>query len=100
MDMNRYQGISAKSLSAAASAAALFSVLLTTQACAAETGMKDKRQDVSASNPRERILFNADWRFHKDDPDGMDEDLSYDRLKPWVLASANAFRTGNPVTPP
>jgi len=36
---------------------------------------------------RERISFNADWRFIKGDPVGSEGKLSYETLKPWLLAT-------------
>ncbi|HEY4159314.1 MAG TPA: beta-galactosidase GalB [Polyangiaceae bacterium] len=39
------------------------------------------------NSPRERLLFNDDWRFHRGDaPDGGAA-LDYDALKPWILAT-------------
>ncbi len=43
------------------------------------------------SSPRERILFDADWRFQKGDPAGVGDSLEYEKLKPWLLPTANAF---------
>lgn len=39
---------------------------------------------------RERLDFNADWRFHKGDAPGSEE-LGYARLKPWLLPAGKAF---------
>src|SRR5690349_13364441 len=45
-----------------------------------------------SSNPaRERILFNADWRFNQGDPNWMESQLDYPVSKPWMLASAAPF---------
>jgi beta-galactosidase len=41
--------------------------------------------------PRERLLFNADWRFIKGDPAGVGDQLSYPVLKDWLKPSAQAF---------
>ena len=41
--------------------------------------------------PRERLSFNADWRFKKDDPAGSEGLLSYQKIKDWVSASGNEF---------
>jgi beta-galactosidase len=41
--------------------------------------------------PREIVSFNADWRFQKDDPPGVDAALSYERIKDWVTATGNEF---------
>jgi beta-galactosidase len=40
---------------------------------------------------RERISFNADWRFAKGDPDGAAGKLSYSNIRDWVLATGVAF---------
>src|SRR6266480_5008433 len=40
---------------------------------------------------RERLSFNADWRFQKDDPPGTDGQLSYEKIKNWVTATGNEF---------
>jgi beta-galactosidase len=40
---------------------------------------------------RERLLFNHDWRFQKGDPSGTDGQLSYDKIKDWVMATGNEF---------
>ena len=36
---------------------------------------------------RERLSFNAGWRFVKGDPAGSEGKLDYQALKPWLLAS-------------
>jgi beta-galactosidase len=36
---------------------------------------------------RERLSLNADWRFIKGDPAGSEGKLSYETLKPWLLAT-------------
>jgi len=40
---------------------------------------------------RERLSFNADWRFQKDDPPGTDGKLTYEKIKNWVMATGNEF---------
>ncbi|MBN1508216.1 MAG: DUF4982 domain-containing protein [Sedimentisphaerales bacterium] len=40
---------------------------------------------------RERVSFNADWRFAKDDPNGAAGKLSYDNIRDWVLATGVSF---------
>ena len=40
---------------------------------------------------RERLSFNADWRFQKGDPAGTEGQLAYDKVKPWVIATGNEF---------
>src|SRR6185369_17454208 len=44
-----------------------------------------------AGTPRERISLNADWRFQKGDPAGVDGRLAYDKIKDWVTATGNEF---------
>ena len=45
-----------------------------------------------AADPvRERILFDSDWRFQKDDPAGAAEQLSYEKLRPWLLPTGSAL---------
>src|SRR5215472_9386415 len=47
---------------------------------------------VLASLPvRERLSFDSDWRFHKGDPEGISNELSYANIKAWVLPSGNAY---------
>ncbi|KAK0650042.1 glycoside hydrolase superfamily [Cercophora newfieldiana] len=47
------------------------------------------RRDTPASGPRERLSLNSGWRFKRwtTSPD----DVSYSKLKSWVLPSANDF---------
>lgn len=40
----------------------------------------------------ERISFNADWLFSTEDVPSSKEVLSYPRIKPWLLPTANKFR--------
>lgn len=40
---------------------------------------------------RERVSFDADWRFTKGDPAGTGDALSYARLKPWLLPTGADF---------
>ncbi len=50
----------------------------------------------AASTPapvRERLSFNADWRFVKGDPDGVGDKLSYTNIKAWVIANGAEFTT-------
>ena len=47
---------------------------------------------------RERVDFDAGWAFHPGDPEGLGDQLSYARIKAWILPSGNAFtRTPAPV---
>ena len=53
-----------------------------------------------ASAAREQILFNSNWRFAHGDPTNASGKLTYNKLKPWLLASASAFTTNPPATQP
>ena len=44
---------------------------------------------ANAAEPRERLSFNADWRFQKGDPSGAEGRLSYAKIKDWVMATGN-----------
>jgi beta-galactosidase len=44
-----------------------------------------------ADAPRERISFNADWRFAKGDPAGTGDTLAYRTLRPWLVAGGAEF---------
>jgi beta-galactosidase len=46
-----------------------------------------------AKSPRERISFDADWRFIKGDPDDAANKLAYSAIKDWVEATGSAFTT-------
>ena len=55
----------------------------------------------AADSARERLSFNSDWRFTRDDPSGTGDSLSYTNIKPWVTATGNEFvRDGEPATRP
>ena len=50
------------------------------------------------ASPRERVSFNADWRFVKGDPNGTGDSrdanlasLRYSNIKDWVLPTGAAF---------
>jgi beta-galactosidase len=49
--------------------------------------------------PRERQLFTADWRFTKGDPANTGGALTYNQLKPWLLASTAGFVTAPAARP-
>ncbi len=36
---------------------------------------------------RERLSFNADWRFQKDDAAGTGDQLSYEKIKDWITGT-------------
>src|SRR5205085_445995 len=42
---------------------------------------------------RERLSFNADWRFAKDDPADAAGKLKYSAIKGWILATGAEFTT-------
>ena len=50
--------------------------------------------------PRERLLFNADWRFQKDDPADAGAQLDYDKVKNWVSATGNELTKSAPAARP
>jgi beta-galactosidase len=64
-------------------ASAAFAPAVPTPSAAART--------ASADAPRERVSFNADWRFQKGDPADAEGRLAYDKIKPWVNATGNEF---------
>jgi beta-galactosidase len=43
---------------------------------------------------RERVSFNAGWRFQKDDPPGAEGRLSYEKIKTRVTATGGEFIAG------
>ena len=47
------------------------------------------RPDAACADapPRDRVSFNRDWRFQKDDPAGSADQLSYTRIKNWLAAT-------------
>ena len=47
----------------------------------------------------QKTLLTSDWRFHKGDLPGTNEDLSYNALKSWILPAANIFSTANHQRP-
>ena len=55
---------------------------------------------VALATPRERISLNADWRFYRGDAAEAGTNLSYAKLKPWLLPTANAFTTNSPAARP
>jgi beta-galactosidase len=48
---------------------------------------------TEATTPRERISFDAGWRFAKGDPDGVGDALSYPKLKDWLLPTSAELTT-------
>jgi beta-galactosidase len=56
---------------------------------------------VAAPPDRERLSLDADWLFTQNDPPGIGDELTYTNIKPWVMATANAFvNDGQPVSRP
>ena len=49
----------------------------------------------TSNPPRERVSFNAGWRFVKGDPAEMTNSLAYANIKDWVEATGAEF-TRNP----
>src|SRR5215204_1029669 len=43
------------------------------------------------SAQRERVSFNENWRFQKDDPSGAEGVLAYPNIKDWVRSTGNEF---------
>src|SRR5438105_14605707 len=43
---------------------------------------------------RQRLSFNSDWRFQKDDPPGTDGRLSYETIKDRVTTTGDEFIAG------
>jgi beta-galactosidase len=70
---------------ASRSGARLFQVLMAVflLVCALELPSSAMAPETS---PRERISINADWRFHKGDPEGIAGKLDYD-VRPQVIRS-------------
>lgn len=50
-----------------------------------------------ATNARERVSFNNNWRFTKDDPAGAEAQLAYAALKPYLLATGKDFGVIQPA---
>ncbi|MDE3068632.1 MAG: glycoside hydrolase family 2 protein, partial [Verrucomicrobiota bacterium] len=54
-----------------------------------------------ASPARERLSFDAGWRFTKNDPSGAGDQLSYANIKPWMNATGDRFvKDGTPTKRP
>jgi beta-galactosidase len=61
----------------------LAAIITTVVVCRTATGAPG----VTDTLLRERLSFNAGWRFAKGDPAGTEGKLDYQILKPWLLAS-------------
>src|SRR5215204_709470 len=44
-----------------------------------------------AQTVRERVSFNENWRFQKNDPNGAEGVLAYPNIKDWVRATGSEF---------
>jgi len=49
---------------------------------------------AAQASMRERVPFNAGWRFQKDDPPGAEGRLAYEKIKRWVTATGTEFVAG------
>jgi len=54
----------------------------------------------AADAPRERLSFDADWRFTKGDPLVVGEALVYERIKDWVLPTGDELLNWAPPRAP
>ena len=50
----------------------------------------------SHTEARERILFNENWKFQKLDSVDINADLSYEKIKSWILPTGNAYLKSSP----
>src|SRR3974377_881324 len=57
-------------------------------------------RSASAAPARERVSFNADWRFVKGDPADAGDQLSYNNIKDWGNATGPGFTTNSPAKRP
>jgi len=55
-------------------------------ACACILGVRPDAARAEET-PRDRVSFNMEWRFQKDDPAGLGDRLSYAKIKSWVVAT-------------
>src|SRR5262245_25677494 len=70
--------------------AALFAALL---ACA-QLRTSDVAAGTAPESMRQRVSFNAGWKFQKGDPPGTDGQLAYRQIKNWITATGNEFALG------
>jgi beta-galactosidase len=68
------------------------SAVVTVSSCILMTTRTEVRAEDS---PRDRASFNRDWRFQKDDPAGLGDQLDYAKTKGWLLATGGDLL--NPV---
>ncbi|MDQ6786720.1 MAG: DUF4982 domain-containing protein [Acidobacteriota bacterium] len=60
-----------------------FGVILTVLICGLSS--------IINAQTRERLSFNDDWLFQKDDPKGAEGVLSYDKIKDWMRSTGNEY---------
>jgi beta-galactosidase len=72
---------------------ATLAVALALTSCASQprSGPGGLQQSKAQASARERISFNTDWRFVKDDPNGTADKLSYKNIRDWVMATGAEF---------
>src|SRR5260221_11197882 len=49
--------------------------------------------NAQSASARQRLSFNSDWRFQKDDPPGTDGRLSYEKIKDQVATTGVELTT-------
>src|SRR5258707_1057545 len=54
--------------------------------------------NAQSASARQRLSFNSDWRFQKDDPPGTDGRLSYEKIKDQVSATGVELTTSRPAS--
>src|SRR5215471_5714518 len=84
------RGISEATAGALVTRALLFMVLM----LYVQTKTSDATAGMAPESPRERISFNAGWRFLKGDAPGAEGQLAYQKIKNWVTATGNEFALG------
>jgi beta-galactosidase len=78
----------------------LAGVWLTVQLMAAVLFAAQFQALGSADSPRERISLNDNWLFTKGDPANTGDQLSYEKLKPWINVTSAEFSTNAPTPKP
>ncbi|MEO0055209.1 MAG: hypothetical protein RLZZ50_1156 [Verrucomicrobiota bacterium] len=49
------------------------------------------------SASREVVAFDSGWRFHRNDPEPVGQDLARDAIRPWLLPLTNEFSNYSPT---
>jgi len=57
------------------------------------------REGAASAGPRERVSFNAGWRFQKDDPAGSEGQLAYKNLRAWLVATGGDLSRASAARP-